>query len=203
LSNYHGSFINNKKVLTIKIKIMLKFKFLVIILLICFTVNVSGQDAKGEITSLASAELLIPMAVSEVEPLHFGTIVNVTAATGGTVVMSSTSDLPTYTTVKARTPGTAIPPKRGEFGITGTPNEEFNVGTIANFNLTNQTNGTSTLVVSDVTYSFDGSTNSTNRTASLDSSGDSPLYIGGTLTIPANQDGGLYTGSYTVTVDYN
>jgi hypothetical protein len=170
-----------------------------------FAINVTGQsNAGGTITtSSASAELLIPMQITEDTPFHFGSIVNLVYATGGTVVMSSISDAPTYTTVAAATTGTVIAPKRGEFSITGTANEAFEVSEIANFNITNTTNGTNTLEVSSITYSFNGSTDSSSRASNLDASGNSDLFIGGTLTIPSNTVGGLYTGTYTVIVDYN
>lgn len=80
----------------------------------------------------------------------------------------------------------------GEFTLTGDANQPFrNLRVVATGTLTN---GTTTL---NTTYSIQGTPPTT-----LDATGNATFNVIGTVTIPANTQGGNYTGTYEVTFFY-
>jgi len=186
---------------------MRKLKILIGLSLIFFASNINAQSSLGSLSANAnaSAQLLIPMTIAVgTSSLNFGTIIQTTANTAGTVVMPATNTTITYTELFAATTLTGIiNPTRGSFSVTGTPNESFAIVLPDNITLTNTTSAakSETLTVSALVSSFADAAHSLIST--LSSNGTGSFTVGGTLTIPAGQMGGSYAGDYAVTVDYN
>jgi hypothetical protein len=185
---------------------MKNIKFLIGLSLIGFATNVNAQSSLGSLSANADAyaQLLIPMTIEAGTSLNFGTIIQTTANTQGTVVMPATNTTITYTQLFAATTlAGIIAPTRGSFNVTGTPNESFAIVLPATITLTNTTStlATETLTVSALVSSFANAAHSLIST--LSSTGTGSFTVGGTLTIPATQMGGSYAGTYAVTVDYN
>jgi len=120
-----------------KCKNMRKLKILIGLSLIFFASNINAQSSLGSLSANAnaSAQLLIPMTIAVgTSSLNFGTIIQTTANTAGTVVMPATNTTITYTELFAATTLTGIiNPTRGSFSVTGTPNESFAIVLPDNF----------------------------------------------------------------------
>jgi hypothetical protein len=143
--------------------------------------SASAQAATG--TGTATAKVLLPLTVTSTSDLDFGVIVPSTSA--ATVVVSTSGGVTCGVTTCIGTPNA------GAFGVTGTAGQivtvaagtgPFTVNSGANFM------GVGTLTFSASTVTLTGGSGSFN--------------VGGTLSVGANQAEGDYTGSYTVTVNY-
>lgn len=132
-------------------------------------------------TATARANILRQLTVTRTADLDFGTIV--TGAAASTVVISSAG---------ARTCGAGLT-------CTGTVSAaNFNiVGTVASV-VTTSVGGTVTLTsgANNMSATLAGS----GATLTLDGTDD--YTVGGTLNVGANQADGVYTGTFTATVNY-
>lgn len=140
----------------------------------------------------ASAEIIEAVTIDTVVDMDFGTIA--ADATGGTAVLNAasgaTSACATLTCV-----GTSNP---GSFRVNGADGQNvvasFGTST-ANIDLT-RSGGTETMALA-ATLSADGALGSGTNAA-----GQFTYYVGGTLTVGANQVAGVYEGTLDVTADY-
>ena len=123
------------------------------------------------------------------QALTFGSFV---AGTGGTVIMSAAG---------ARSPGGGVilvPSGSGSaasFNVTGDPNATYAITLPAN-DVVSLTSGANTMAVN----------NFTSNPASggqLSIGGSQTLTVGATLSVGSNQASGSYSGSFSVTVNYN
>jgi len=133
----------------------------------------------------ATATILEQVTVTKSADLDFGTIV--VGATGGTVDIS---------TAGARTCAAALvcsgAVTAAAFDVDGTTGEVVDVTVPANVTLTSGTGPTAT----SMTATLSGS----DATITLD--GTDAFTVGGSLAVGANQAAGDYSGTFTVTVDY-
>ncbi len=134
----------------------------------------------------ATATVLAPVVVTH-QPgaaLKFGRF---TAGTGGAVVVSPAGSA-------SATGGVALVPgslsAADGFSVEGDPNRGFAIVTAAGS-------------VSFAGASLAFTTLPSAATGSLNAAGAAGFTIGGTLTVPAGVAPGSYTGSYSVTVNYN
>jgi len=133
---------------------------------------------------VATAEIVSPIAIAHDAgaELSFGTFAT---GTGGTVVVtqggagSATGDV----LLVAGSSETA-----DSFTVTGDANRGFSISA-GNGSVSNGTDSMS--FVTDVLASD-----------TLDGTGTATVSVGGTLTVAGTESTGLYTGSYSVTVDY-
>lgn len=150
-------------------------------------VGLGSQAAfAADATGTASVTIATPIAISQTTPLSFGTVV--ASGTAGTVVVSNAS-------VRTTTGGV------GALG--GTP-------AAAVFNVTGQ--GTNAFSITlPTTVSLTGPGTAMNVTTFNHNAGASPalaagaktVNVGATLGVGANQTAGTYSGTYTVSVNYN
>ena len=136
-----------------------------------------------------SVALLSPLTVLKWADLDFGTLV-VTAA--GTAVIDPLTGARTATggVVPAGTNAHAA-----KFIATGNRNSVVNIRLPKNPITVKRVGGMQTMTVSN--WTLDGNTN---RKVSPSQTGD--FAVGATLTVGANQTPGLYTGTFSVTVQY-
>ncbi len=136
------------------------------------------------------ARTVRPIALATTRDLDFGTLLR--GATGGTVTVNPRTDARTrtggVTLVGGGVPGAA------RFTATGTPavNAFITVGTAP---LLTRVSGSETMAVSNMT--LNGA-----RTRRIPASGILDIRVGGRLNVAANQRDGLYTGNFSLTVDY-
>lgn len=142
--------------------------------------------ASDTATTTATVTIAQPIAITEVQPLAFGTVSASSAA--GTVVVATTG---------ART-------------VTGGVTTLGGSPTAASYNVTGQGSSAYTITLpSSTTLSGPGTAMTANNF--VDDAGASPTLsagsgsfnVGATLNVNANQVAGDYSGTYTVTVSYN
>lgn len=149
--------------------------------------GVAAFTSTGAQAATASAEAqakIIPaVTLVQTNALDFGTIAP--AATPGTVVIPITANTRTCTTVTCA--GGTV--SRGIFRITGAAGNTVVISVPATITLKSGTTNTMSLALT-ATPSI--ATTSINQL----------IYVGGTLTVGANQPAGDYAETYNVTADY-
>jgi hypothetical protein len=150
----------------------------------------------------AGAVLIKAMTLTQIAPLHFGSIVLTTTA-GGTCELASTGATRTFTGGCANSPATPIP-TNAAYNVTGTINETYSLTLPATTTVTHTTlsSGVYQMDITLMSARFNGASSDA-TTSTLTSSGTDSFTVGGTLTIKANQLGGIYAGTFPVSVDYN
>lgn len=136
-------------------------------------------------TATATVEVLAAVELSAVTDLDFGVVA--ASAAGGTVSIGTGSDTPTASGVIAISGGA-----RASFQVTQATDGEVIALTVDNPTPLTGT-GTditlSNLALSTGSITFDSGTLET-------------VYVGGQITLGANQTAGTYTGSFDVTAEY-
>lgn len=137
----------------------------------------------------ASARIITPLEINKVQDLLFGNIA--AGPTAGTVVIA-TDDNRTHTGgVTLISAGNTS--HAAEFGITGYPDASFTIDIPTSIKLEFGANE----------MDVDNFESSLGAASSLDEQGEANLKVGATLNVEANQEAGLYQGSFEVTVAYN
>lgn len=145
----------------------------------------------------AGAKIVVPMSLTETSALHFGTLVYTDA---GTCV------LPSNSTTRSVTGGVLLSsvdpqPTNAAYNVTGTLNTNYGLSLPASITVT-RVGGSEEMIISDLKARFNGA-GADATTSVLDASGEDSFTIGGTLTVEEGQAGGVYAGTFDVTVDYN
>lgn len=149
-------------------------------------------QASANVSTNGSATIFQPIAITKTADLTFGTIVRPLAGSGVVTINASTG---------ART----VDPGVGQLGsgfhqatysVTGEGGQAFNIGIPTGFVMT-RTGGSETLTVNLASSVASGTLSS-----SLGSQGTQTFGVGGTLTVANTTASGAYTGSFTVTVNY-
>jgi len=153
----------------------------------------------GQNTSTASdipvgATIITPLTItlSAGTQLQFGTIV-ADATSDATVLLSPGNAI---TTTLTHLGENSVP----TFDVTGEPLSTYSV-TLPSEPLTLTHDGSGTL--SGTTTVLTVTTFTSNSTGTLSSTGGESFEVGATLNVLENQAGGVYTGKFNVTVNYN
>ncbi|WP_321438016.1 DUF4402 domain-containing protein [uncultured Bacteroides sp.] len=143
----------------------------------------------------AAANIVTPLTLVETQSLHFGTMSALTA-TGGTCVLATDG---TRTSTSGVSLSTANPASHcASYNVSGAPAVGYSITLPASFTVSN---GTKTMSIAPVAKAASASANGT--TGTLDGTGKDVISVGGTLTVDAGQETGLYQGNFNVTVAYN
>lgn len=210
----------NQKKINTKIKITknhsiqlinfkLKFKkmkktimlFAAITMIAGFSTRVNAQTNTSAMeTTNVGAQLTVPMTISEDAPLHFGTIA-LTSAAGGTVVLPSNS---TTRVFAGGCEASAVNPQptNAAYSVTGTRNETYSLTLPTDVLVSTSVGTTAQMHITNWTARFLGA-GADAVTSKLSDAGTDSFTVGGRLNIAADQIGGIYSGSYDVSVDYN
>ena len=139
-------------------------------------------------TAQAEARILSPVAVTKVLDLNFGTIVP--GATADVVTLDFASAVTCGSLTCVGTPQTA------EFTVEGTAGEQVTVDAIGTITLTRSGGGASMTadLAPNVPYG---------ATAWALPAASNTVLVGGDLNVGANQQAGVYIGSFDLTVNYN
>ena len=163
---------------------MFSTKKLGLAVLILAMFGASGSALAATASGSASATVLAPIAISAGNTLQFG---NFSPVASGTVIVAAADGGRTATGGVILAGGTV---SAGTFTVTGTGAQTFAITYPGSVNLSREGGGTMALQVAGA------------ATGTL-SSGTATINVGGTLTVATNQTAGAYTGSYTMTVEYN
>ena len=178
------------------------FSILTLGTLAIFSGKLMAQTSATVSATPAGAVLVIPMTLTQTAPLHFGTSVLLNAV-GGTIQLPSNSTTRVYGTPTAVAASAVNPaPTNAAYTVGGTRLETYSItlpGT------TTVTAPSGTVKTMDITLmkAWVNSASGEATTGTLDTNGADHFTLGGTLTVKANQDGGVYSGTFAVTVDYN
>lgn len=162
-------------------------KFLFLALFFSFlSLSIETQGAVG--TSTASATVIAPIAIATTTNMNFGRFA---AGTGGTVIISTAGVRSKTGGVTLITTGSTV--SQAVFNVTGQASATYSILLPTTVNLTSGAN----------TMALGSFVSNPATTGTLSTTGAQVLNVGATLTVAANKPAGAYTGSFTVTVDYN
>jgi len=160
-----------------------------------------AQTSDTENTN-AGAVLIQALVITEVAPMHFGSNV-LTDALGGTVVLPSNSTTRSYTGGVATSAATPVA-TNASYTLTGTGLETYALTLPTTTTVTHTTiaSGVYTMDITLMKARFNGA-GADAVTSTLASNGTDSFTLGGTLTVKAAQVGGIYAGTFDISVDYN
>jgi len=177
--------------------------FAAIVMMAGFTSRVMAQTSATVTGTTAGAVLIKAMTLTQTAPLHFGSIV-LTSTAGGTVLLPSNSTTRQFTGGVATSAATPVA-TNAAYSVTGTINETYAVTLPQTAVTVTHTTLSSGVYQMDITLfkaRFNGASSDA-TTSTLDASGNDSFTVGATLTVKANQLGGIYAGTFDVSVDYN
>ncbi len=171
---------------------VLKF-FTLSVAIFAFSTISFGQNTSTASDVPVGATIITPLTItlSAGTQLQFGTIV-ADATSAADVVLSPGNAI---TTTLTHLGGNSVP----TFNVTGEPNSTYSV-TLPSETLTLTHDGSGTLSGTTTVLTVDTFKSNSNET--LSASGTESFQVGATLNVAANQAGGVYTGTFAVTVDY-
>jgi Mat/Ecp fimbriae major subunit len=150
-------------------------------------VGLSGTASAATTSASASANILTPIALSKTADLNFATIIP--GASADTVVVSAAG---------GRTCGAALTCSgsvaSAAFNVAGSANTSYAITLPSTISLTS---GSNSMTVDNFTSSKVG------NTSTLSGTGTDSFTVGARLNVGASQAAGAYTGSFSVSVDYN
>lgn len=165
------------------IKMNTKMKKLSVLGAVMAAVLLSGQaQAANSVSAGATVEIAAPIAITQDTALAFGNIGP--SATAGTVTISLAS-AKSVTGGVTDLGGTSA---AGAFTVTGASGATYSVTVPASVTLTGAGDDMSASLTNDGGGTLTGGTDTFN--------------VGGTLSVGANQAAGSYSGTYTVSVNY-
>ncbi|UOD28634.1 DUF4402 domain-containing protein [Massilia violaceinigra] len=151
----------------------------------------------AQATATAGGTVVTPIAITPTIQLAFGKFA---AAVGGTITVSTSGARTVSGVVGMSGPATSA----ARFDITGEPGSTYTITHSGSTVLTNTGGAGETMALakfSDLTGADGTSGEATSGT--LSAGGTQSLYVGGTLTVAANQVPGVYAGNVIATVEYN
>lgn len=149
-------------------------------------------QASANVSTTGTATIFQPIAITKTADLAFGIIVRPLAGSGAVTINAATG---------ART----VDPGVGQLGsgnhqatytVTGEGGQAFNIGIPTGFTMT-RTGGSETLTVNLASSVASGTLSS-----ALGSQGTQSFGVGGSLTVANTTASGAYSGTFTVTVNY-
>jgi hypothetical protein len=170
------------------------FKLSLLASIAVFGAVASAPAVSATANATASADVITPIAVTKAADLAFGKFA---AGAGGSVTVN-TGGVRSQSGVVG-VGGTA---STASFSITGEANATYAISfTGSSTELTSGANKMPLALFSDLTGA--GATSGNVLTGQLSAGGTQVLYVGGTLTVAANQAGGSYSGTINTDVQYN
>ena len=158
-------------------------------LLMAGTTLLTGQGWAGSVTAPVTARIVSMVNLVTLSGMQFGEISASSAP--GTIVLEPGG---ARTSTQGATLNSAVPGGPASFEIIGTPSSTYIVSLPVSVRLTSS-NGQSMEV--------NRFTSLPSQTGQLDGGGRQTLFVGGTLSVNANQLYGSYSGVMSVTVEYN
>jgi hypothetical protein len=176
-------------------KLMKSLMILAVLTMAGLTMNAqTSTPTNGGVsaTGYIFATIVQPISISKVTDMNFGNLA--IGVSNGTLILSPAA-LRTVTgdvTLLTSLPGTI---SAGDFTVTGLANATYSITLPADNTVTIANSTLLTMAVNTFTSTPSG-------TGSL-TSGTQSLLVGATLIVNGNQASGTYSGTYSVTVNYN
>ena len=159
-------------------------------------------NINAQVSTSASADLLVAMVINQTSPLNFGSSV-LTSAAGGSIELPSNSITRVYSGGVA-TSAASPAPTNAAYTVSGNANQTYAVvlPTTTTVTHTSVNVGAFEMNITLMKARFNG-TAADATVSNLSAEGTDSFTVGGTLTVLPNQVGGQYTGTFQVSVDYN
>jgi|WetSurMetagenome_2_1015567.scaffolds.fasta_scaffold855647_1 hypothetical protein len=158
------------------------------VVMLAFTATAFGQTSA---TANAGARIISPLSIAVVNNMHFGTIMRGTAST----ILLTPAGARSVATGTATLSALAPVHSAASFTVTGEP--------LLTYAITLPTDGTVTITGPGPAMAINGFSSSPATTGALSAGGTETLTVGGTLSVAAGQTSGTYTGTFSVSVNYN
>jgi len=152
--------------------------------------GISNTALGASATGTATATIVTPIGITAGANLQFGNMLS--SAVAGTATVAATSSATAVYGSGVSAAGTGGTSNAGTFSITGSTGVAYTLTVPASVTLNSGANS--------MTATLNGSI--ANGTNTLSAS-PTTLYVGGVLSVGANQAAGSYSGTYSVTVTYN
>ncbi len=188
-------------------KIIMKnlFTLIIVTVTIGFTGNSKAQTL-STVSASAGATIIVPMTIKEENSLNFGTNTK-KSGVAGSVVLSTTDASRDF---NGGVSGSLIgnPASNAVFNVTGSSDSSYSITLPTS--ITVLESGSMAMIINELKIRFNDSAqdiairegnNSISKT--LNDKGNDSFRLGGKLNIDSEQVAGLYSGTYSVTVDYN
>lgn len=159
------------------------------VVMFAFTATAFGQTSA---TANAGARIIAPLSIAVVNDMHFGTIMRGTSAS---TVLLTPAGVRSIATGNATLSALAPASSAASFTVTGEP--------LLTYAITLPADGTVTITGPVPAMAINGFTSSPATTGALSAGGTQTLTVGGTLSVAAGQTSGTYTGTFSVSVNYN
>ncbi len=163
-------------------------KFLIASAMALSALATPANAATNSATTTGKALLLLPLKITKVTDLDFGTVVS--SSTSGTVSIAANGGGQSVT--GGVTPVASDTGSRAVFAGAGTAGQQVNIFLAPPANLSDGKGDTVS-----ISMSLEAST------VTIDPTRAFSVGVGGTVTVAANQPEGLYTGTFTVLAQYN
>ena len=161
-------------------------KLLTVISIVGLAAGLSGQAFAADVSADAGAKIIAPLQISNSTALYFGTIApSLTSADEVVVTPAGAKSCGAELTCLTDDHTAAA------FNVSGETDASYTIELPRSINITNGAGG------SMVVDSFTGSKSNGTLVSGADS-----FSVGGTLAVSANQPSGEYTGTFTVSVEY-
>ena len=175
-----------------------------IVMMAGFSMKVVADDnSKSTLAACnAGAKIIVPMALVNTVPLYFGTI-NILSGAGTCILNSHTAarDFADGLVASAVLPAAT----NAIFTVAGTKNETYAItlpGDGDGIHVTEAITPTQTMSITGF-KAYVTSKTAEAVTGTLNGTGHDGFTVGATLNVLATNIGGIYSGTYPVTVDYN
>jgi len=164
------------------------------------TVAMAQAGPSSQASASAAARIVLPIAVG-CGNMNFGLLAPLSNASA-TVVLPPQGD-PLQDPQNVVVPGTRTNASPSQCTATGEQNLSYHVNLPAPITLSNGNGGTMPLGTFTISNELDNDPLNRLLDVPIGSLGSNAFGLGATLTVGAQQAPGVYTGSFTVTVQYN
>ena len=156
----------------------------------------NAQSPTETATANVSATIVQPITITKTVDMSFGNVA-VRVGTGGTVVLAPGGSRTTGGAGGVTLPATPGTVAAASFTVSGDANRTFVLTLPSSTTLSDGGTPSHSMTVNTFT------SNLTNNTDGTLSNGSATVNVGATLNVSANQFAGNYTGTFSVTVNYN
>ncbi|MGZ8287593.1 MAG: DUF4402 domain-containing protein [Telluria sp.] len=157
---------------------------------------VAPATMAADATATSTSTVVAPIAITKVADLAFGKFA--AGATGGTVTISTSGARSLSGGVINMTGSTTT---AAQFDVTGETGATYSISLAPTTNLTSP--GSDTMAFATISDLTGANTVSGNVASGTLTGGAQSIYVGGVLTVAANQVAGTYSGNVVATVQYN
>ncbi len=176
-----------------------------VIMAVIFTKNTSAQTL-ATVNASAGASIIVPMRLTEQNSLNFGSTNKQSGVAGSVVLSTSDASRDFIGGVSGSSAGDAA--SNAIFNLYGKDSSSYSITLPTSITVVEP--GSMSMTIDELKIRFSGGAgdiaiNGANNSISkmLSSDGTDSFRLGGKLNIQPEQAAGLYSGTYSITVDYN